>query len=254
MGSDTIRYADLQDAMQTLPEQLRGLPPNMLYPMLLDQLVDREVIVLQARKEKLGDDPKVQALVRRATDQVLQNALLTRDIQPMLSPEAIQARYAQEYAGKPGEEQVRAAHILVDSESKAKELIAELEKRPEAFAELAKANSSDPSAAQNSGELGWFKKADMLPEFSDAAFALQPGAITKEPVHTRFGWHVIKAEEKRTAPPPSVDEVRDDLRRQIIQEGVARVLASAREGVPVEKFNLDGSPMPAAAPAPAPTK
>lgn len=254
VGPDVIRYADLQEAMQTLPEQLRALPPNMLYPMLLDQLVDRDVIVLQAKKENLQDDPKVKLAIQRATEQALQNGLLARDIQPLLTPEALQARYDKEYAGKTGEEQARAEHILVATEAKAREIIAQLQKGGD-FADLAKKNSTDPSAAQNSGELGWFKKGDMLPEFSDAAFALKPGEITTTPVHTRFGWHVIKLEEKRTAPAPKLDEVRDDIRRQIIQEGVAKVLASAKQGVAIEKFNLDGTSMVAApdsTPAPAP--
>jgi peptidyl-prolyl cis-trans isomerase C len=244
-----IHYADLADAMQTLPEQLRALPPSMLYPMLLDQLVDRDVIVLQAKKEKLQDDPKVQHAIQRATDMALQNALLTREIQPLLTDDAVKARYDKEHAGKSGEEEVRAAHILVPSEEKAKEVIAQLQKGGD-FADLAKKNSTDPSAAQNSGELGWFKKGDMLPEFSDAAFALKPGQITQQPVHTRFGWHVIKLEETRTAPPPTLDQVRDEIRQQIIQDSVAKVLAQAKEGVQIEKFNPDGTPLTAAPAAP----
>ena len=245
VGPDVIRYADLTDAVQTLPEQLKALPPAMLYPMLLDQLVDRDVIVLQARKEKLQDDPKVQHAIQRATDMALQNALLTREIQPLLTDDAIKSRYDKEYAGKSGEEEVRAAHILVPSEDKAKEIIAQLQKGGD-FAEAAKKNSTDPSAAQNSGELGWFKKGDMLPEFSGAAFALKPGEITQQPVHTRFGWHVIKLEGRRTAPPPTLDQVRDEIRQQIIQEAVAKVLAQAKEGVKIEKFNPDGTPLVAA--------
>ena len=241
VGPDTIVYSDLQDAMQTLPEQLRAMPPAMLYPMLLDQLVDRDVIVLQAKKDKLQDDPKVKQAIAQATNMALQNALLTREIQPTLSPEAIQARYDKDYAGKSGDPQVHAEHILVASEEKAKDIIAQLNKGAD-FAALAKENSTDPSAKENSGDLGWFKKGDMLPEFSDAAFALKPGQITQTPVHTRFGWHVIKLEQTRVAPPPPIDEVRDEIRQQIIQEGVAKVLASAKQGVKVEKFNPDGTP------------
>lgn len=264
VGSDEIHYSDLQDAMQTLPEQLRAMPPAMLYPMLLDQLIDRDVIVLQAKKEKLQDDPKVKQAVSRATDMALQNALLTREIQPLLTPAAIKARYDTEFAGKTGDEQAHAEHILVPTEAKAKEIIAQLAKGVD-FAKLAKENSTDPSAKENSGDLGWFKKGDMLPEFSDAAFALKPGQYTQKPVQTRFGWHVIKLEGTRTAPAPKLEEVGDQIRQQIIQEGVAKVLASAKTGVTVEKFNPDGSAYtppatpvpgqaPTQAPAPAPTK
>jgi len=248
VGSDEIRGADLAEAAQGLPEELRGLPPSMLYPMLLDQLVDRHVIVIAAKKQGLENDPAVKRGITRATDAVLQNALLTREIAPTLTDDAIKARYEHDYAGKPGEEEVRAAHILVADEAKAKEIIAELQKGAD-FADLAKKNSTDPSAAQNSGELGWFKKGDMLQEFSDTAFALKPGEITKEPVKTRFGWHVIKLEERRVAPPPPLDQVRDEIRQQLIQQGVAKVLAEAKQGIEVQKFNQDGTPMPAT-PAP----
>ncbi|MGI4801663.1 MAG: peptidylprolyl isomerase [Janthinobacterium lividum] len=255
VGSDEIHYSDLQEAMQTLPDQLRAMPPAMLYPMLLDQLIDRDVIVQQAKKENMQDDPKVKQAISRATDLALQNALLTRDIQPLLTPAAIKTRYDAEYAGKTGDEQVHAEHILVPTEAKAKDIIAQLGKGAD-FGKLAKENSTDPSAKENSGDLGWFKKTDMLPEFSDAAFALKPGQYTQKPVQTRFGWHVIKLEGTRTAPAPTLEEVGDQIRQQIIQEGVAKVLASAKTGVTVVKFNPDGSPytppvmpMPGAAPA-----
>ncbi len=258
VGTDEIHYSDLQEAMQTLPDQLRAMPPAMLYPMLLDQLIDRDVIVQQAKKENLQDDPKVKQAISRATDLALQNALLSRDIQPLLTPAAIKARYDAEYAGKTGDEQVHAEHILVPTEAKAKDIIAQLGKGAD-FGKLAKENSTDPSAKENSGDLGWFKKTDMLPEFSDAAFALKPGQYTQKPVQTRFGWHVIKLEGTRTAPAPTLEEVGDQIRQQIIQEGVAKVLASAKTGVTVEKFNPDGSPytppampMPGAAPAAVP--
>jgi peptidyl-prolyl cis-trans isomerase C len=264
VGTDEIHASDLADAAQNLPEELRGMPPQMLYPMLLDQMIDRRAIVIEGRKEGLQNDPAVKKQVERATDTAVQNLLLTRAITPLLTDEAIKARYDKEYAGKPGDEEVHAEHILVADEAKAKEIIAQL-KAGKDFADLAKANSTDPSAKTNNGDLGFFKKADMLPEFSAAAFALKPGEYTQTPVKTRFGWHVIKLLERRTAPPPELDAVKDEIRQQIIQEGVAKVLASAKQGLVVQKFNQDGTPMTDAAaatpapgttpaPAPAPAK
>ena len=83
----------------------------------------------------------------------------------------------------------------------------------------------------------------MLPEFAEAAFALKPGEVTEVPVKTRFGWHVIKLEDLRTAPPPPLEQVQGEIRQQLIQEGVTRVLAAAKQGLPVQKFNLDGTPL-----------
>jgi peptidyl-prolyl cis-trans isomerase C len=242
VGNEEIHASELSDAAQGLPEELRGMPAPVLFPMLLDQLVDRRAIVIAARRDGLDRDPAVRRQVARATDTALQNALLTREIAPGLTDEAIKARYDRDIAGKAGEPEAHARHILVADEDTAKRVIAELKGGAD-FAELAKKNSTDPAGSTNGGDLGFFKRGDMLPEFAEAAFNLQPGAITEVPVKTRFGWHVIKLEGLRTAPPPAFEQVRDEVRQQLIQEGVTRVLAAAKQGIPVQKFNLDGTPM-----------
>ena len=174
VGTDAIHASELSEAAQSLPEELRGMPPTVLYPILLDQLIDRRVVVIAARRSRAWTaTPAVQRMVARATDTALQNALLTREIAPGLTDDAIKARYEKELAGKPGEPEIRARHILVADEDTAKKVIAELKGGAD-FATLAKTYSTDPGA-QSGGDLGFFKKADMLPEFSDAAFALKPG-------------------------------------------------------------------------------
>ncbi len=242
VGGDEIHASEVSEAAQALPEELRGMPAPVLFPMLLDQLVDRRIIIQSARKQGLDKDPAVQRQVARATDTALQNALLTREIAPTLTDDAIKTRYDRDVAGKAGEQEAHARHILVTDEETAKRIIVELKGGAD-FAELAKKNSTDPAGSSNGGDLGFFKRGDMLPEFAEAAFALKPGQFTEVPVKTRFGWHVIKLEELRTAPPPPLDQVRDEIRQQLIQEGVARVLASAKQGVVVQKFNTDGTPM-----------
>ncbi len=242
VGSDEVHASDVAAAASGLPEQLRAMPPQVLYPMLLDQLIDRQAIVIAARKDGLQKDPAVEKQIARATDLALQNALLSREIGPTLNDEAIKARYEGDFAGKPGAEEAHAAHILVPTEAKAKEIIQKLAKGA-SFETLAKENSTDPSAKGNGGDLGYFKKGDMLPEFSEAAFALKPGQVTQAPVKTQFGWHVIKLLDLRTAPPPPLDQVRDQVRQSLIQEGVARVLTQAKAGLAIEKFNQDGTPM-----------
>ena len=249
-GSE-IHLSDVQEAVASLPDEYRGLPPQMLFPMLLDQMIDRKAVVLLAEKQGLPKDPQVAKQMARAADAALQNALFARDIGPLITDAKVKARYEATIAGKPGEEEVHARHILVATEAEAKDIIAQLQKGGD-FAALAKAHSTDPGAAQG-GDLGFFKKADMLPEFSAAAFALKPGEITLVPVHTQYGWHVIKLEERRQAPPPTFEQARDQLRQDMIQEAVRKVVAQAREGLSIEKFNPDGSvPKPDAAPADGP--
>jgi peptidyl-prolyl cis-trans isomerase C len=123
------------------------------------------------------------------------------------------------------------------------------------FDAIAKERSSDHGA--QGGDLGFFKKGDMVAEFAEAAFAMKPGEISEKPVKTQFGWHVIKVEERRTAPAPTFEQARDDLRQKTIHDGVEKVLATARAGLTIERFNQDGTPrkatdsaMPPGHPAP----
>jgi peptidyl-prolyl cis-trans isomerase C len=240
-----IHLSDVSEAAQTLPDEVRSMPPQVLYPMLLDQMVDREALVIQAKKLGLEKDPAVQHAIERATDQVLQNAVLSRDIAPTVTDAALHAKYDAEIANKPGETEVHAQHILVPTEDDAKKVIDQLNKGAD-FATLAKQDSKDPGA-QNGGDLGFFKQGDMVPEFAAAAFALKPGQFTQTPVKTQFGYHVIKVIDRRVAPPPTFDQAKDQLRQEAIQAGVRQVLAKARVGLPVEKFNMDGTPMTASA-------
>jgi len=259
VNGQPIHLSELNQAAQSLPPQLRGIPPQTLFPMLLDQQIDRKALVQEARKTGLDKDPAVQRQMALAEDTALQSALLSKQVGPTVTEEAIRARYDKEMADKPGQEEVHARHILVPTEEEAKKVIAELKKGAD-FATLAKQYSKDPGAAQG-GDLGWFKKDEMVPAFSAAAFALKPGQVSDKPVKTEFGWHVIKLEEKRHAEPPTFEQAHDGLRQKMIQEGVQKAVKQARADVTVEKFNMDGSPQrptdtaqPPATPAPAPAK
>ena len=242
VDGQAIHLSDLKDAVQGLPENLRGMPSQTLYPMLLDQLIDGRVLVAEARKSGLDKDPTVQRQVAAAEDRALQTAVLSKEVGPSVTDEAVHARYEQDLAGKPGEDEVHAKHILVSSEAEAKKIIAQLKGGAD-FATLAKQNSKDPSGAQQGGDLGFFKKDEMVPEFATAAFALQPGQVSPDPVHSQFGWHVIQLVERRKAEPPSFDAAKDELRQKMIQEGVQKAVAKARASVSVERFNMDGSPV-----------
>ena len=236
-----IHLSELKDAAQTLPENLRGMPTQTLYPMLLEQLIDGRALAAEARKSGLDKDPAVQRQVVAAEDRTLQAALLNRELAPSITEAALRARYDQEIGGKPGEEEVHAKHILVSSEAEAKKIIGQLKGGAD-FAALAKEYSKDQGGAQEGGDLGFFKRSEMVPEFAAAAFALKPGQMSEQPVQTQFGWHVIMVVERRRAAALSFDQARDQLRQRTIQEGVQKAVAKARASASVEKFNLDGSP------------
>jgi peptidyl-prolyl cis-trans isomerase C len=243
VNGQPIYLSDLQAAAQGLPDNLRGLPPQMLFPMLLDQLIDGRALVVQAEKTGLDKDPVVAHEMQAASDRALQSAMLSKEVGPSVTDAAVKARFDKDAASKPPEQEIHASHILVANEADAKKIIAELNAGAD-FATLAKQNSTDPGG-KSGGDLGWFKKDDMVPEFSAAAFALKPGEITQTPVHTQFGWHVIKLEEVRTATPPTFEQARDELRQKMIQEGVQQAVNQAKVGLTIQKFNMDGTPMKA---------
>ncbi len=255
VAGQEIRASDVAEAAQSLPQDMRGMPPNVIMPMLIDQLVDRKAISLLARQRKFEDDPGVVRAIARAADQAMQTALLQKEISPLITEPALKARYDRDFAGKPGETEVHARHILVTNEADAKAAIAELKAGGD-FATIAKARSTDPGSAEG-GDLGFFKQGDMVPEFAAVAFALKPGEISQTPVKSQFGWHVIKVEERRQAPPASFEEQHDQIRQSIIQEGIQGIIKIARAGLNIEIFNPDGSPKRAtdtAEPPPAPVK
>jgi peptidyl-prolyl cis-trans isomerase C len=245
-GQD-IYLSDMQEMSRNLPQQLQNMSPEQLYPILLDQLVDEKAMAIEAKKQGLLNDPQVQRQIETGTDQVLQGALIRKTIGPDISAEAIQAAYDKEYANKPGEEEIHARHILVASEAQAEDIIKQLDKGAD-FATLAKKYSTDPGSV-NGGDLGWFKKTDMVPEFADAAFAMKDGQISQTPVHSQFGWHVIQVLGHRTAPTPPLADVQDKIRNQLIQQGIHNLLDQARAQVTIKEYAPDGSPLTGAGPA-----
>jgi peptidyl-prolyl cis-trans isomerase C len=249
-----ILLSDVKDAAQNLPPNAQAMPPQTLYPMLLDQMIDGRALVAEAQRTGLDKDPAVQRQVVAAEDQALETAYLHKTIGPLVTEAAVRARYDAELAGKPGQEEVHARHILVPDEATAKKIIDELNHGGD-FAALSKQYSKDPGAAQQGGDLGFFKKDEMVPEFADAAFATPPGQIDQTPVHTQFGWHVIQVLERKTDPAPSFEQAGQELRQKMIQQAVQDAVAHARAQVQVEKFNLDGSAIRATDTAkPPPTK
>ena len=240
-----IYLSELGDAVQTLPEQFRQMPFEVIYPMLLDRMVDHEALVLMARREKLDDDPKVKRQMDAATARVLEGALLERTAVAQVSDAAVIARYKRDFAGQPTVEEVHARHILVGTEEEAKRIIGELNKGSD-FAALAQRFSKDPDKARG-GDLGFFRHDQVWKGFADLAFSLKPGEIAQMPIFNEFGWHVVQTLERRPVPPPTLDQVRDAIRKQLLQEAVQSVVAQAREGLRVHKFNMDGTAMPGSA-------
>lgn len=254
VNDQKITLGDVQHAAATLPPEARQLQPSVIIPLLINQLIDQKAIQIQADKEGLVNKPAVKAAMEAAANNVLQNAYLEEQVAPKLTDDALKAYYQEHYASKKPEEEVHARHILVDSEAKAQSIIRQLNKGAD-FAKLASRLSTDKaSGGTNGGDLGWFKRGDMIPDFSNAAFAMKSGSITQKPVHTQYGWHVIQVLGTRTAPVPSFEQVRDQIRRDLIRQEVRKVVEAAEKQAHIVHYDAKGQPItsapaPAAAPA-----
>ncbi|WP_229709211.1 peptidylprolyl isomerase [Bombella favorum] len=254
VNDQKITLGDVQRAAATLPPEARQLQPAVIIPLLINQLIDQKAIQLQADKAGLANKPAVKAAMEAAANNVLQNAYLEEQVAPKLTDDALKAYYQEHYASKKPEEEVHARHILVDSEAKAQGIIRQLNKGAD-FAKLAGRLSTDKaSGGTNGGDLGWFKRGDMIPDFSNAAFSMKSGTITQKPVHTQYGWHVIQVLGTRTAPVPSFEQVRDQIRRDLIRQEVRKVVEAAEKQARIVHYDAKGQPItsapaPAAAPA-----
>ena len=236
-----IRLSEVMAAIESLPQQYRQMPMAVLYPQLLDQLVSRRLLVNAARAENIQDDEILKSRLKIYEERLLQEIYLTRRVEAELTEERLRAHYTATVGATSGAAQVHARHILLNTEDDAKAVIAELAAGAD-FTEVAKAKSTGPSAAQG-GDLGYFNREQMVPAFAAAAFAMEKGAISTEPVQTSFGWHVILVVDRRESAPPSFADSVEKLRQELAQQLVAAHAGELRQAAKIEKFNLDGSPM-----------
>ena len=238
-----LHRSTVEAAQRSLPKQYQQAPLEQIYPQLLNQLVNGMLIADAGRKAKLADDPEVKKRTVQAEDRIIQDVYINRAVAAGMTDAKLHEQYDKFVKEQPPKEEVSARHILVASEDEAKAVIAELDKGAD-FATLAKQKSTDP-AKDTGGDLGYFARDQMVPEFAEAAFKLGKGEYTKTPVHTQFGWHVIKVEDRRTAAPPSFEESKNELTGAVAQEIIMGKVKTLRDAAKVETFALDGSPMPA---------
>jgi peptidyl-prolyl cis-trans isomerase C len=245
-----IHKSDVEAAYATLPEQYRQMPFEAIYEPLLDRVIDSRLLLAEADERKLAEEPEVQAEIAQARDNVLRDSLVEQAIEQGTTDERLRAAY-DAMKSQPGFafEETRASHILLASEAEAQEALKQIQGGAD-FAALAKEKSTDPSAKSNAGDLGYFKRDQMVPEFAEAAFTIEPGTVGEAPVKSQFGWHVIKVEDRRQTV-PSFKDKQSELREQLAREIVTALLTDAREGASIERFNLDGTPKAAAPAAPA---
>ena len=241
---DDVRTA-LEDLGPTLPQQLKG-PARDAY--VLDYLVDVKLAAKEAAKEKLEDNPEFARRMAYFHDKVLMEGLLSNIAKAATTDEAEKKVYDDAAKAQKPETEIHARHILVPTEDEAKAALARVRKG-EDFAKVADELSKDPGS--QGGDLGWFTRDKMVPEFAAAAFKLEPGQVS-DPIKTEFGWHVIKVEGKRDKAFPPFDQVKDQVARYVAQKAQSEQILKLREAGKVERTEAPPPPAaPDATPAPA---
>ncbi|HCL64180.1 MAG TPA: peptidylprolyl isomerase [Rhizobium sp.] len=232
VGNLEIRQSDLDLAIANLDPQLSQLPDEQKRIAALSGAIDVKLLAANATGEGMKDDPAYLARMQFIADRELHNLYFKKHVVDAVSDADVKARYDKEIAALPKQEEVSARHILVKTEEEAKAIIAELDAGKD-FAELAKEKSTDPNKSEG-GDLGYFTKGRMVPEFEEAAFAMEKGTYSKTPVKTQFGFHVIKVEDKRDAPPPPFDQVAQQIRQLVMRDKYLELIAKAKTEQTIE--------------------
>jgi peptidyl-prolyl cis-trans isomerase C len=246
-----IHESDLAFAEEEIGSSMPQMAPEQKRDYLITYLADVIILSQAAEKQKLNERADVQRRLSFDHNRVLMEALLQDAGKTAATDEAMHKVYDEAVKQMGSEEEVHARHILVATEDEAKAIEAELKKGAD-FATLAKEKSKDPGAADG-GDLGYFTKDQMVPEFAEVAFKLDKGQIS-EPVHTQFGWHIIKVEDKRIKPTPTFDQVKAQLQTYVAHRAQAELVDNLRKTATIERLDqpppvADPSTLNPAAPA-----
>ena len=222
------------DDIALVEDELRGfigqMPEQQRFETVLGYMVDRVLAAQAARKAGLQDDPQVKLRQTFMDKKALQDVYVARELMARVDDKKIEAYYRKEISGAPREEEVRARHILVDDKETAQAIVTQLTKGAD-FVALAKEKSKGPSGPSG-GDLGYFDKNAMVQPFSEAAFKLKKGEVSA-PVKTRFGWHVIKVEDRRVRPTPPLEDVRGQIFDILLGEARRELYGKLRENADI---------------------
>ena len=219
-----------------LPDELRRQPIESYYDRIVDDIIDTRLTAEAALASELGNNPLLLELAQRASDRVLAEAWLNDEIQDRITDDMIQQRYQELVADTGSRDEIKARHILVGSMEEAEAAIGRL-KSGEDFSDLAKELSTGTSGP-NGGDLGYFGRGAMVPEFEEASFTLEKGQYTETPVQTQFGWHVIVVEDRRTAPAPQLQDIRDQLINAMSVEVAGTIIEELRSKATIERLDF----------------
>lgn len=242
VNGEKITVAEIRDAYKANPQLKGRVSFNDFYNKALDGFISGKIVYQEAVKAKVTDTPEYKAQLELAKQELARKIYLEQQVAKKVTDKDIKKLYDEYKSTFKSEKEVKAKHILVPSKEKADEVIAKLKKGGD-FDKLAKEYSKDPA------ELGYFTKRVMVPEFANAAFSMKKGEVSKTPVKTQFGYHVIKVEDIRDSKPMAQKDIEPQLKAMLTQGALAESFQDAAQNSKVEKYSLDGKTI-ANAPAP----
>ena len=235
VNNEDISLETMIHAMNELPPEIQSQPFMSYYEDLLERVIDIKLFAQEGKKMKLDEEPSVRAAIDFVIEKVLMQAFLSKYVQENIKEENLKASYNNFIADETSREEIKASHILIDTESEAIDVINMLNDGDD-FAELAKNKSTGPSGPSG-GDLGWFKRGQMVPPFEKAAFSLNKNEITQIPVQTQFGWHVIKIFDKRIPEAPSYESMKSKLIQDLERKIVSKKIQDLRNDALIEKLS-----------------
>jgi len=229
-----IRQSDLTLAEDDIGSAMPQMGPEQKRDYLITYLSDVIILAQAADQHQLANRGDVKQRIEFERHKALMEALLQDAGKAAMTDDAIHKVYEEAIKQTPNEQEVHARHILVATEGEAKDIEAQLKNGAD-FGTLAKQKSKDPGAAEG-GDLGYFTKDQMVPEFAEAAFKLEKGQIS-DPVKTQFGWHIIKLEDKRVKPTPTYDQVKGQLESYVARRAQAELVDNLRKTATIERLD-----------------
>jgi len=228
-NGETITEKDFEDYLKLRHTQQPPIPDkDKEKKVVLEEMVNRVLLVQNAVKNKLDAEPDVYFQIKRQRENVLARAMIRKFLKDTpISDDEVRVRYDRE-TEKTHKVEYRARHILTETEAEAREILKQLDKGA-SFSDLAKKKSIDVRSGKEGGDLGWFNQGAMVAEFFDAVMALKKGQITKDPVKSDFGWHVIKAEDSRPLKVPPFDQIKPNIRQLVQQEKIDAMVKDLKD-------------------------
>jgi peptidyl-prolyl cis-trans isomerase C len=233
VNGEAITEADVEMAMEDVAAEYPNLPPAGIKDITLDFLIEMKVVAQKAKADKIDQSDEFKRRMAYVQQRVLMQQLMVVEAKKVASDAALKKYYDEQIGQIKPVEEVRARHILVEGEDDAKKIAARI-KGGEDFAKVAKEVSKDPGSGAEGGDLGFFTKDRMVPEFAETAFAMKAGDISA-PVKSQFGWHIIKLEERRQKPLPPFAEVKDRIAQALAGKAQADFLQQLRAAAKIEK-------------------